>query len=596
MAWEAWLTLAVVALAMTGLARNWGSADLLMIGALAIVVLVGEITGSSLLPDAAAAVAGLGSAGLVTVAALFPVVAGLVQTQAMAVITEPLLGRPRNARSAQLRLMLPEIGLSAFLNNTPVVAMLLPVVEDLCKRSRISPSKLMIPLSYGSILGGICTLIGTSTNLIVAGLLTKHAGVELLGMFDIAWVGVPCALAGVAYVVLAGGRLLPDRQPPISLTGDPREYTVEMIVHRNGPLVDKTITEAGLRHLPGVYIAEIERYGVVLPAVGPEERLRAGDRLVFVGIVDSVVELQKIRGLTLATDQIFRLDAPRSERLLIEAVVSNRCPLVGKTIREGQFRGVYDAVVIAVARSGERIRARIGDIVLRVGDTLLLEGHSSFLDRQRNAPDFFLVSGIDNSAPLRRERSGVALAILVAMVLCAGSGALDIVTAALLAGAGMILTGCCTGAEARRSVEWDLLLVIAASIGLGKAMEMSGAAHAIAETLTGFAGGDAWTTLVAVYVVTMLLTEVVSNNAAAVIVFPIAVAAAQSVGASVIPFAVAIMIAASCGFATPIGYQTHMMVMGPGGYRFADFLRFGIPLDLICMVVAVTVTPLAFPF
>ncbi|MCU0978854.1 MAG: SLC13 family permease, partial [Pirellulaceae bacterium] len=356
MIWEGWVTIAVVVLFIVGLARGWAAPDLLSLACLAVLVTIGSLTGSRHLPGPGEALAGMGNSGLITVGALFVVVAGLTQTGAMALVVQPLLGRPRTALSAQLRLLLPVTTLSAFLNNTPVVAMFMPVVNEICKKTNISPSKLFLPMAYAATFGGVCTLIGTSTNLIVGGLVGKAKLPDLpaIQMFDVTWVGLPCAVAGVVYLLLFSRRLLADRRPAISLTDDPRQYTVEMLVQPGGPLVGQSVEKAGLRHLPGLYLAEIDRQGVILPAVGPEERLQAGDRLVFVGIIESVVDLQKMRGLIPATDQTFKLDAPRTQRSLIEAVVSDRCPLVGKSIREGRFRSEYNAAVIAVARSGKR--------------------------------------------------------------------------------------------------------------------------------------------------------------------------------------------------------------------------------------------------
>ncbi len=488
--------------------------------------------------------------------------------------------------------------LSAFLNNTPVVAMFMPVVDEICKKTNISPSKLFMPMAFAATFGGVCTMIGTSTNLVVAGLIDKAQLPDLpaIEMFDITWVGLPCAAASVVFMLLFSRWLLPDRRPAISLTDDPRQYTVEMLVQPGGPLVGQSVEQAGLRHLPGLYLAEIDRQGSILPAVGPQERLQAGDRLVFVGIIESVVDLQKMRGLIPATDQTFKLDAPRMQRRLIEAVVSDRCPLVGKSIREGRFRSEYNAAVIAVSRSGKRIAARVGDIVLQPGDTLLLEAHQEFVQQRRNSSDFFLVSGVENSAPTRHERAWLALAILAAMVIVAGFEWLDMLTAALLAGLLMILARCCTGSEARQSIDWSVLLVIGASLGIGQALDTSGAAQVVASKLINLASGHPWLVLVMVYFVTMVFTELVTNNAAAVLVFPIALAAARSLSVSFMPFAITIMIAASGGFATPIGYQTNLMVYGPGGYRFSDYLRLGVPLDLVFMVVTVLVTPLVYPF
>jgi di/tricarboxylate transporter len=599
MSWEGWVTLGVVTLFIVGLARTWAAPDMLALGAMALLVLVGELARTDKLPSAASAVANFGNSGLITVGVLFAVVAGLVQTGAMTLLTQPLLGRPRTALSAQLRLLFPVAGLSAFLNNTPVVAMFLPVVDDLCRKTGISASRLFMPMAFAATIGGICTLIGTSTNLILHGLILQAGLAERpdgLRMFDPAWIGLPCAVAGFAYLLLASRWLLPDRKRPIALGEDPRQYTVEMIVEPDGPLVGRSIEEAGLRHLPGLYLVEIERDEQILPAVAPTEKLRGRDRLVFVGIVESVVDLQRIRGLGPATNQVFKLNAPRTVRSLIEAVVSDSCPVIGKSIREGRFRTAYNAAVLAVARGGQRIHAKVGDIVLEPGDTLLLEAHADFARQHRNSRDFFLVSNVENSAPPRHERAWIALAILIAMVATVSAGWLELLTAALLAAGLMIATRCCTGPEARQSIDWSVLLVIGASLAIGGAMGSSGAAEVVAERLIGLAGGHEWLVLIAVYFVTMVFTELITNNAAAVLVFPIALSAARTLDVSVLPFVMSILVAASCGFATPIGYQTNLMVYGPGGYRFGDYLRFGIPLNLLFMAVTVSLAPLMFPF
>lgn len=595
MNWEAWYTLAVVIVMILGLARNWAPTDLLMLGCLTLLVTAHVISGSNRLPDANIAVSGFGNEGLMTVAVMFVVVAGLMQTGAMTMITEPLLGRPKSVFDAQMRIMFPVVAVSAFLNNTPVVAMFMPVVDDFCKKHGISPSKLFLPLSYAAIFGGICTLIGTSTNLVVNGFLIKD-GLPGMRMFDLAWVGVPCSLVGILYIVLFGRWLLPDRKPAISLSDDPRQYTVEMIVDTNGPLVGKSIEQAGLRHLPGLYLAEIDRQGEILPAVAPKTKLEADDRLVFAGILESVVDLRRIRGLSPATDQTFKLDAPRTQRCMIEAVVSDRCPLVGKTIRAGRFRTVYNAAVIALARSGKRITGKIGDIVLQTGDTLLLEAHGDFVGAQRNSSDFFLVSRVENSSLPRHEKAPLALSILVALVLLVSFEWIDMLSAGLIALCLMVFSRCCTGTEARQSIDWQVLITIGAALGIGTAIKMSGLAEIVSSNLIGMAGGNRWAVLGMVYFVTLIFTELLTNNAAAALVFPIAIATAAKLGVSHVPFAIVIMVAASSGFATPFGYQTHLMVYGPGGYRFSDFLRVGVPLDILFMIVTVAITPLAFPF
>jgi di/tricarboxylate transporter len=415
-------------------------------------------------------------------------------------------------------------------------------------------------------------------------------------MFDVTWVGLPCAIVGAIYLVFLAGKLLPARQPAFSTQADPREYTLEMMIEPGSPLAGKTIEAAGLRHLPGTYLMEIGRGDQVLAAVGPEEKLAAGDRLVFVGIVESVVDLQKIRGLKPATNQVFKLDAPRTERTLIEAVVSNTHPLLGKTVREGRFRSLYNAAIIAVARNGERLRARIGDIALQAGDTLLLEAHPSFVEQQRDSRDFFLVSRVEGSTPLRHERAWAALAILGGMVALASFEILPMLHAALLAAGLMLTARCVTASAARRYVEWQVLLVIAAALALGQAIEKTGLARMFASALIQAAGPNPWPALIVIYGVTLLFTEFLTHSAAVALVFPFAMATALNLHVSPMPFIVCVMIAASCGFATPLGYQTHLMVYGPGGYRFTDFLRIGIPLDILIWIVAVALAPLAYPF
>jgi di/tricarboxylate transporter len=593
MTWESWLALGVVVLMVVALARNL-PADVILVGAVTVFMTAGLF--SERFPTPARLVAGMGNEALVTVAVLYVVVAGLVRTGAMDLLTKPLLGRPRNVLDAQVRLMLPTAGLSAFLNNTPIVAMFLPVVRDLCKRTGISPAKLFMPLSFATILGGTCTLIGTSTNMVVYGLLVAETGDPgALSMFEPARVAFPVAVVGLLFLFTVGRWLLPDRKPAFTAGSDTREYTVEMLVEAGSPIVGQTIEEAGLRGLPGMFLVEIDRGGEVLPAVASTDVLHAGDRLVFAGVVDSVLDLQRIRGLRPATDQVSKLESPRSHRCLVEAVVSSHCPLLGQTIRDGRFRSVYNAAIIAVARAGTRIPKKIGDIVLLAGDTLLLETHASFPLQMRNSRDFFLVSRVEDSTPPSHERAWIAILILLGMVTSAGLGWLTMMHAGLLAAAAMVVTGCCNPGTARRSIDWGVLITIASAFGVGETMRTTGLASWIAEGSVGLVGDHPWAVLAVVYATTMVLTEFLTNNATAALMYPIAMATARSMGLPIEPFLVAIMIAASCGFATPFGYQTNLMIYGPGGYRFADFLRVGVLLDLVVMAVALTVLPLAWP-
>ncbi|MBE9113480.1 SLC13 family permease [Nodosilinea sp. LEGE 07298] len=587
--WAGWLTIGVTLAAFLLNALTPLPAEAIFLAALATLLLSGVL-------DTTTALAGFSNPGMMTVGVLYIVVAGLQQTGGLDIISRSLLGLPKGQTTALLRLLLPVLGLSAFLNNTPLVAMFIPVVSDWCRKLRISPSKLMIPLSYAAIMGGMCTLIGTSTNLVVNGLLVTETDYPGLNLFDLVPVGVPCAIAGSLMLVLAQRWVLPQRKPAITDADDPREYTVEMVVEDHSPLAGKTVEQAGLRHLPGLYLTEIQRQGRLLTAIGPQETLQEQDQLVFVGMVDSIVDLNQIRGLQPATDQVFKLDTPRTERTLIEAVVSNTCPLVGVTIRQGKFRSRYGAVVLAVGRNGERLPGKIGDIRLQTGDTLLLETNHAFLEERRASRDFYLVSEIPNSDPLRHDRAPIALAILVLMVALATSGWMDMLHAATLAALLMVILGCCSFRQGFRTIDWSVLLVVAAALGLGKALEVTGAAAALAGGVLSLGGDNPWLALIIVYGVTTVLTEVITNNAAAAVVFPIALSLSQSLGVSFIPFVVSIMIAASASFSTPIGYQTNLMVYGPGGYKFTDFLRVGIPFNLAFWLLTVLIAPRVYPF
>jgi di/tricarboxylate transporter len=586
---DAWITVVVIASMLATLIGTRIAPDIVLVAALTALML------TDVLP-VAAALSGLANPGLATVGVLYIVAAGLVNTGAMHAIGTTLLGRPKTPASALLRLMVPVAAASGFMNNTPMVAMLLPVVEEWGRRCRISLSKLMIPLSYAAVLGGMLTVIGTSTNVVVQGLVLENPTLRPIGFWEIGALGLPCTIIGILYIVAVQKWLLPERKPPLADFGEAREYAIEMLLESTSPMIGKSVEEAGLRQLPGAFLAEIERGTTVLPAVAPTERLQAGDRLLFVGVVESVVELLRLRGLVPAPEQVFKLASPRPERRLFEVVVSDTCPVTGRTIRDGRFRTRYNAVVLAVARNGERLRTKIGDIELRAGDTLLLESGPNFLTQQRNSRDFLLVSELQGVTIPQHDRSWIALGILGLMVLLASTGLLSMLEAALLASGLMLITRCIRVNSARASVDWSVLTIIGASFGIGAALETSGLARTLADTWLGAAGTNPLLALAAVYVFTNVVTEIMSNTAAAVMSFPIAAATAESLDVSLWPFVFVVMMAASAGFATPIGYQTNLMVYGPGGYRFSDYVRIGLPLNFIVGAVTVLLAPVFWPF
>jgi di/tricarboxylate transporter len=507
-----------------------------------------------------------------------------------------LLGNTRSVVSAQNRIIWPTAVISAFMNNTPVVAIMMPAVGEWARRNGLSISRLLLPLSYASILGGTCTLIGTSSNLIINGWLISELNHPGLGLFEISKLGIPIALFGLFYILVTGRWLLRDRLPVITAGDDARQYTVEMIVEANGTLSGKTIEEAGLRGLNGLYLVEIERNEEILVAVSSEIVLHGGDRLIFAGVIDSVIDLQKFLGLRPATNQIFKLNEPRRRRHMIEAVVSNRCPLVGKSIREGKFRTNYNAAVIAVARSGERINKKIGDIILEVGDVLLLEARSNFLEQQRNRSDFYLVSKVDGANLYDHKQTYISIGLLLAMVIVVATGLLSIFTGALITAGLMIITGCCSADSAKRSIDLETILVIVAALALGRAMETSGLAVLIGEGLLDIIGNNPQLMLSALFAVTMLVGNLVTAKAGAVLMLPIVISIAGAMGVSNLPFVMAVMLASATALATPIGYPTNVMIFGVGGYKFSDYLRMGVPLSMGIWLISTILIPVYWPF
>ncbi len=587
---EMGVTLAVLAVLLYGLVKD-KPPDVLFVGAVVILAALGVIR-----PDEA--FSGFSNSGMLIVAALFVVAAGLRETGVMDYIGERFLGRVETEGMALLLMAIVLIPSAMVLNNTPKVALLVPVLIAWCRKRRISPSRLLMPLSFLSILGGTCSLIGTSTNLVVQGLLLK-SHLRPMSFFEIGWVGFPCALLGAIYLLTAGRKLLPDRKELIEqLEETRREYLVEMLVQPGCRLVSKRVGEAGLRQLPGLFLIEIDRDGAVIGPVGPDEVIQANDRLVFTGIVNTIVDLEKIPGLVPAADAHYEVSSAKQwGRQLCEAVISPSSPLVGQAVRNADFRSLYDAAIVAVHRNGARLTNKVGDNRLHAGDTLLLQVGSNFSRAFRNNPDFYLVSDVEDSRPVRFNRARTAAVIFIVMITMFVSGKFDIMLAAFLAAGAMIAARCISATDARKSVDLPVLIAIAASFGVGRALEQSGVAKLFAGLLVE--ATRAWgprATMAAIYLGTMVLNELISNNAAAVLSFPFCLESARLLDVSERPFIMAVTLAASYAFASPVGYQTHMMVFGPGGYRFTDFMRVGIPLNLLTWATAILLIPLIWPF
>ncbi|MEZ6046647.1 MAG: SLC13 family permease [Planctomycetaceae bacterium] len=488
------------------------------------------------------------------------------------------------------------------MNNTPIVAMVMPLMNEWSRKIGISISHLLLPLSYATILGGMCTLIGTSTTVVLNGTLPYYEkeGLTTMGMYDITVVGVPITIVGLAYLLFFSKRLIPERKSAHQEMSNAREYSVEMLLDPSSPLVGQTIEQAGLRSLPGMYLIEIERNDDVLPAVSPQERLMGNDRLIFVGVVDSVIDLQKFPGLKTAADQQFRLEKRHHDRVLIEAVVANSFPFKNRTIRDARFRSYYNAAVIAVTRDGQRVNKKIGDITLESGDTLLLEARPSFLEAQRNSRDFYLVSEVQNSRAPRHERAWAARLIMIGMIILVSFPffGIDMLKGSMLAACVMIATRCCRASEAKASIDLSVLLTIGAGIGLGEAMIHTETHHYLAAKLVAGINylGDGFKSnprlaLGLICGMTMVFNNVITAKAAGLLCLPIAVAIAVELGVHPWPFAIAVIIGAASSFVTPHGYQTNQMVYGPGGYKPRDYFMIGVPLSIIICLITTIMTP-----
>lgn len=627
--------------------RRSAPIDVLFLGGLVLVTLTGVIT-----PEQA--FRGFANPAVLTIGALLAVTVGLQKCGVLDWIGYKLLATARDEKTCLFRLCLTLIPSSAFILNTPLVAMMAPVVVEWCRKRNISPSRLLIPVSYLTILGGVCTLIGTSTTLVVNAKLSEYQQINMeltaaqenagdeangplktddsddsatklvwslsedhrknlepMGLFEIGKAGLPIAVIGGLFLFLVGPKLLPDRQDLIESFGDHRrEYLVEMEVQENCRLIGQTVEDAGLRHLPGLFLIEIDRSGETITPVSPTNKIEAKDRLVFTGVVETIVDLEKIPGLVPAADISYELHPKkRQTRHLTEVVLSRSSPLNRTTIREANFRKLYGAAVVAVHRNGVRLPNKIGDIVLQTGDTLLLQTRSEFVSLFKNSRDFYLVGAVEGSEPRLHEKLKLASMILVGMLVwmivasfipktkiaatypMLASLASPVI-AAFSAVLAMIVTRCMRPSDARRSIDFQLIITIASALGLGTALESSGAASWIAGGIVSLVPHNPWILLIVIYVLTMVLTEMITNNAVAALMLPIAINVAVASGSNPRIFIVAISLAASLAFVTPIGYQTNLMVMGPGGYRPKDFIKCGLPLAIVVAITACILLPL----
>ena len=585
LSFAAWFVILVVVLVFALQVFTKLPSDLVFLGGMGLLLVSGVIPASAVLGS-------FSSSTVVLIGALFVVVCGLVHTSFLQWVVRYCLGSPKTYRKAIIRLMLPVAALSSFLNNTAVVALFTGVVRLWAKKLGIAPSKLLIPLSYASGMGGICTLIGTPPNLLISGFYTKETGIAL-SIFTPTLVGLFCLLVGLLSVI-ALSRLIPVRQSPEDALQGTGNYTVELMVPTMSSLVGKTVKEAGLDNVDGGHLIEIIRMDrEVITAVDDEEFIFGGDRLIFSGDVEKILALRDVHQLVNATHHIFSLDEVEKNRKLRMATVGFRSSLIGIRMCDTQFENENNLVLVAIAREGDVVKGSPREMELKAGDTLLMECPQQFHIDAQSKYDLMEMSAESLYKP--DKRTLYSSLIMIAMVTISSLGYLTLLQAAFIAAFAMIACRFCTIDQALESIDWRLLMIFAGSISLGTAIQDTGIAEWISQGILVVCNGSPLVALAGICLVGTFITEFTSNTATAAIFFPIAYQTAVNMDVNPLTFCVALMVSVSSSFATPIGSPTHMIVYGPGGYRFADFARIGIPMNFIIWIANLFITLLLFP-
>ena len=585
LSFHAWIVIATIILVFGLMLFTKLAPDFVFLGGMTILMVTGALPVDKVL-------SGFSSSSVVLVGALFVVIAGLVHTGVMQWIVRYCLGTPKSYNMAIFRLMTPVAALSSFLNNTTVVALFINVVKIWAKKLNVAPSKLLIPLSYASGMGGICTLIGTPPNLLISGFYMDQTH-EQLSIFTPTLAGLFCLAVGILSTI-AMKKLIPERTSPEEALENSQNYTVELLVPSDAKFIGETLKDAGLFQVEGGHIIEIIRFDKeIISPVSEDEFIFGGDRLVFSGQVDEILKLRNSHQLVNAAHHVFSINEVDSNRKLRMANVRFSSSLVGTRMVDTDFEERNNMVLIAIAREGERINQSPREIVIEKGDTLLLECPPRSKSESALTPDlqFFESSLI----PQEGKKTLTSSLILLAMIICSSLNIIPLLQASFLAAFAMIILRCCSINQARESIDWGLLMVFAGSISLGSAIEYTGIASKIAEGILSVCGSNPMFALAGICFAATFLTEFTSNTATAAIFFPITYQIAVTLGVNPLTFCVALMIAVSSSFATPIGSPTHMMVYGPGGYRFVDFMRIGLPMNFIILAADLFIVPLLFP-
>lgn len=596
---EIYITIAILALTFGLLIFTKLPPAAIFIGALTLTITFG-------LAPLEDSLKGFNNPGVLTIGALFMIAAGMYSTGAISILSEKLIGRPKSVFQAQLKI-LPNIAFgSAFLNNTPLVAMMIPVIRDLSKSCGLDAKKLYIPLSYASILGGTCTLIGTATNLVINGLINEKLErggsnlphMEPVGMFDLSWIGVPATVVGITFIMFLGKWFLP-RQKNVIPDGikapERRLFRVELSVEEKGALVGKTIEEAGLMDSDGFEIICFHR-GRERLDITPDTILQGGDKFGFSTDIAGAKSLWMTIGLIpLYTTQAQKVERHRHH--LIEVVVSRRNTMLGLKVGDVEEQDHrHEVWLVGFARGESAMHYPLENAIIQSGDVVLLEVKDNFFYQNRNEVEFSTIKKLSGAQIQRTDKALTAMLITVCMVLSVAAGFMSMLNAALLAAGAMLFTGCMNLHDAGKSVDFSTLMVIAAAMGLESAVTASGLSELIGQYLGTLGGDNAYMALAVVFLGCIAMDAMVTNVASAVFMFPISMTIASGLGVSFMPFVITVMVGASCSFISPVSYQTNLMVYGPGNYTFGDFVKIGVPLSLLVGILTVFLAPMVFPF
>lgn len=581
------LTLSVLVCSLVAFIAAWLPADLTAIAIASILILLGLVT-----PEEG--IAGFGNSATITVLLMFILSAGIAKTGVIQIVQDWLIKWGGKNPSQQIFVMGLLVGpITSFINNTAVVAVFLPIVEEWCRKQNISASKLLIPLSYITVLGGMMTVIGTSTNILASGV-SKDLGYGEFGLFQFTAVGIITFLIGLSYLTLVAPHLLPDRKTPsANLTDyDLKDYVSEVIIPSRSTLIGQTLRSNRIQRKFDIDVLELIRNGTPFAQPLADKVLQAGDVLLVRGGREELLSIRDQRGLEIAPELKFgkQLEEELStgEEEIAEVLILSNSRLVGSTLKEMRFRQRYNATVLAIRRGEELIRESLGKVPLRFGDLLLVQGPRESFTGLKTTRELLVLESRD-AETLRLDKTWISLSIVLGVIVAAAFDWAPILVTALVGVVLMVTTGCLKPGEIYGAVRWDVIFLLAGLIPLGTAMENSGTTAWMAQHLAAIGGRASGILLLIIfYFVTNILTEILSNNAAVILMIPIASGVATSLGLNPIAFIFAVTFAASNSYLTPIGYQTNTMVYGPGGYKFFDFTRVGLPLNLILTIATPT--------